>query len=43
MASLIFPQMSEPAAATNSDGFSCFLSNKTVGMIHVYHAQDPGV
>ena len=43
MAPSPFPQISKPAAATNSDGFSCFLSNKTVGMIHVYHAQDPGV
>jgi hypothetical protein len=33
----------EPAAAMNSDGFSCFFSNKTIGRIDAYHSEAPGV
>jgi hypothetical protein len=43
MASRTFPTKAEPAAATNSDGFSCFLSNKTIGQIDDYHINPPGV
>jgi hypothetical protein len=33
----------EPAAAINSDGFSCFLSKKMIGRIDAYHIEAPGV
>ena len=43
MASFASPTTSEPGAATNSDGFSCFLSNNLNGRLVAYHIDVLGV